>query len=158
VTGEFFPGLRVVDSIHPAVVTVPIGLLVASVALDFLGVVSRRVDPQAAGRWTLWLGTATMGIALYTGNAAEEAAEPYMSDTAKAIMETHHTLGFVTLGIGVALSLWRFLDGAVVPVRWRLAYIAITLGMLATLLIGADLGGHLVFGHGVGVRAVRPTR
>ena len=58
---------------------------------------------------------------------------------------------------GVALSVWRFLDGAALPARWRPAYLAMTLGMLTTLLIGADLGGHLVFGHGVGLHTVAPT-
>jgi uncharacterized membrane protein len=157
VTGWLFAGLRGIDSIHPAVVALPIGLLVAGVILDLIGVASRRDDPQVAGRWALWLGTATMGVALYTGLAAEEAAEPHMSAAAKAIMETHHNLGFVTLGIGVALSAWRLLDGPALPARWRPAYVAITLGMLATLLIGADLGGHLVFGHGVGVRSAAPA-
>ena len=155
VTADLLAGLRDLDSLHPAVVTIPIGLLVGSVLLDLIGLLSRRGDAQTAARWALWLGTAAMGAALYTGHTAEEAAEQYMSSTATAIMETHHTLGFVTLGIGIVLSIWRLFDAA--ALRWRPAYVAITLGLLTTLLMGADLGGHLVFGHGVGLHAVDQT-
>jgi uncharacterized membrane protein len=133
-------------NLHPLLVHFPIALLPVSVALDLLGVVTGRRDAQSAGRWMLWLGTLGAALAVFTGHEAAEALR--VGAAAGALMATHHDVAMGVLAAAAALSLWRLV--APEP-RWRAVYLVVAVGLLAALVVVSDLGGQMVFRHGVAV-------
>jgi uncharacterized membrane protein len=145
-------GLRELPNIHPLVVHFPIVLLPAALALDLAGLAARRGELHRVARWALWLGTVATALAVITGHRGADVVEPYLSAEAAADLSRHHDLGLVTLGTAAAVSLWRLLVRNPFPTRARLAYVALAIGSVATLVVGADLGGRLVYRHGVAVR------
>jgi uncharacterized membrane protein len=150
--GELFSGLRDLPTVHPVFVHVPIVLLPLALILDLTALVSRRVELHRVARWALWLGTVGAGVAALTGHEAEEVVEQYLSEPAAATFEWHHDLGFITLGIAATASLWRLVVRQPFPSRGRFLYVVLAIASVATLIVGADLGGRLVYQHGVGVR------
>ena len=148
-----FGGLRELPNIHPLVVHFPIVLLPLALLLDLVALATHRAELHRVARWTLWLGTVAAAAAVLSGHEGEEVVESFLSDEAHAALSRHEDLGFITLGIAGAASLWRLLVRAPFPTRVRLAYLALAIASVATLVMGADLGGHLVYQHGVGVRA-----
>src|SRR5262249_38454481 len=137
-------------NVHPLLVHFPIALLPVSVGLDLLGAVMKRRDAETAARWTLWLGAVGAALAVYTGHGAAEALQPRVSAEAQALLSTHHHLAIGVLAAAFALSLWRLFVPAP-PRRWHAAYLVVAVGLVAALVIVSDLGGQLVFLHGVAV-------
>ena len=146
---DVLAGLFELPNLHPVVVPVPIGLLAGSVLLDLLAFATGAPQLWTTGRWTLWLGTLGLGLAILTGDPAAESVGPFLGADAEALMERHHELGMIALVACGILSVWRL----VAPARWRAQYLLLAAATLAIVAIGADLGGLLVFRHGVGVRA-----
>lgn len=144
--------MTALPNVHPLLVHFPIALLPVSVALDLLGTVTGRRDADTAGRWTLWLGTVGAALAVYTGHEAAEALQPHVGAEAGALMATHHDVAMIVLAAATALSLWRVVVHEPTR-RWRAAYLIVTVGLLAALVIVCEIGGRMVFVHGVGVRA-----
>lgn len=145
-------GLRGLPNVHPLVVHLPIVLLPLGLGLDLLGASIKRRDVQLAGRWALWAGTLGAAVAFYTGHAAAELAQPYLSEEAAALVRTHHNLGLATFVASVILSLGRFFAVERFPMPLRVAYLALAGVVVATLVVGADVGGQLVYRHGVAVQ------
>lgn len=145
-------GLRGLPNVHPLVVHVPIVLLPLGLGLDLLGAAIKRTDLQTAGRWALWAGTLGAAVAFYTGHEAAELAEPYVSEPASALVRTHHNLGLATLVASVVLSLARLFSFEQFPIPLRIGYLALAGFVVGTLVVGADVGGQLVYRHGVAVQ------
>jgi uncharacterized membrane protein len=149
---DLFAGLRELPNLHPVVVHFPIALLPAALGLDLLGWLFGSRDLHAAGRWALWLGTLSAVAAVVTGLDGAEHVHAYVSDAAEELMETHESLQLGTLGAALGLSLWR-LVARPFPTRGRLVYLLLAAAMVATMTVASDLGGQMVFLHGVAVRA-----
>ena len=137
---------------HPPAVHFPLVLLPISVALDLLGVVRARRHLDVAARWALWLGTLGAAVAVYTGHEAADVLRPGVGIDAGGVMTTHHDVAMAALVAAAVLSLWRLVLPDPGTRRWRAVYLAIALGLLGALAVTADLGGRLVFVHGVAVR------
>src|ERR1043166_4953694 len=146
-----FAGLREVPNIHMIVVHFPIALLPVSLGLDVLGRVFGSRDLHAAGRWTLWIGTLAAGAAVWSGLEGADDVHAYVTDAADELMDLHQNLQLGTLGAAIGLSLWR-LVARPFPDRGSLVYLLIALAMNVNLVVASDLGGQMVFMHGVAVR------
>ena len=136
--------------VHPILVAFPIALLALTPVLDLLPLLGVLGDAAGAAYLCELAGLVGGGLAIVTGFAdfmkipqAEKAAAK------TAIIHASLALGMLSL-FGIAFALRGARTAEVHP------------GVLALEVAGAALigvtgwfGGHLVFGHGVGVDAAR---
>ena len=140
---------------HALIVHLPIGLLVTAFVADLIATVHR--DPASVVTVSTGLyiaGTLTLVAAFLTGRSA--APEVYTPGMAQAIVARHWDwalwcvwyFGLLTAGrVGL-----RFAAGA--PRRTSTVALAVAgLAGLVLLTNTAELGGRLVYQHGVGVAA-----
>ncbi len=138
--------------LHPILVHFPIALLLTSVLFDATGAVTKREAMREGGLWLLILGLLGGASAAVAGTFAEEAAEK--AGVAKSLIETHETLAFLTLGIFGALLAYRLV------LRNRFATVTLAVYLIGAVIGAGTLsatgyfGGHLVYEHGAGVKAV----
>lgn len=142
-------GAKELINIHPLFVHFPIALLLTSTAFYFLGTLFRKQDLFAAGKWELYLGTLSAAVTVWTGLQAANTV-PHSGGTHE-IMMAHQYFGFAVLGLSALLSLWVLISKANIPSKGRIFFLAGLLLLSAVLTQGADLGGRMVFLHGVGV-------
>lgn len=129
--------------LHPVAVHFPIALLCAGWVA---GVRGRRTEAAAeAASWLLWAGTLWAWAALGLGLLAAKTA-PHVPP-AWETLNLHETLGWWTVGLFTALSLWRWRWGRKAEVYFLAAWLAACGVLLAT----GYQGGELVFKHGMGV-------
>jgi uncharacterized membrane protein len=136
-------------NLHPLAVHFPIALLPLAVGLDLLGIVHGRTELRAVARWTLWLGTLGAAVAVLTGHEAADVLRPEVGTQAGTLMTTHHDVAMGVLGAAAVLSVWRLIGAE----RARALYLAVAVALVAAVVVVADLGGRMVFVHGVAVRA-----
>ncbi len=142
-------------NLHALIVHLPIGLLVTAVLADLVATLRR--DPSTVVRVSTGLyiaGTVTLVAAFLTGRSAAPAV--YTPGMAQAIVARHWDwalwcvwyFGLLTVGrVGLRLA-------ARAP--RRTSAVALALAGLAGLVLltnTAELGGRLVYQHGVGVAA-----
>lgn len=138
--------------LHAALNDLPAALLLMAVLFDVLGVVNHRDSLKAAGFWCLIGGVLGGGLAGFAGWMAESAA-PH-DDAAHAVMETHETMAWITLGVFGVLAAWRLVR-RVIGRREQVVFTTAGVIGVVLLVITARLGGSLVFDHGVGVRGAQ---
>ena len=155
--------MTALPNLHPALVHFPIAL--SAVALLFDAVVwirwySASTDRSAAALWIL--AAAGAGASYAAGRAAADGAGA-LSAVAEATLVSHADAGLATvsaLGVLALLRAWLARRGAV-EARGRrdpLRIVALLGALMVQGLVAytADLGGALVFRHGVAV-SERPT-
>lgn len=149
---KFLPGLQALPNIHPLLVHFPIVLLPLFLVLDLEAAALRheRLAQLAAGM--LYLGTISAVATIATGLQA--GATVAHGPAVHAILERHEQIGVTVAALAVGLSLWRLIAHGRYSAIGRGLHLAIAGVMVALLVVGADLGGYMVYGHGVGVRAV----
>ena len=132
--------------LHPSIVHLPLVLLPAAAAVDFMAALAprdRRLDATGRGLW--W---ATAGGGLLVGLAGMAASQEIelRSDRARDMMFLHGigNLGLVLSAFGVAA--WRARN------RASLTSAAAGLAAAAASAYTAYLGGALVYSHGAGVK------
>jgi len=145
-------------SLHPAVIHFPIALAVVALAVDIAGLALRRqvwLDPAAALLWTL----AALGsvAAVLSGDSAASG----MWDTSgatQAAMADHEQLGQLTMITLLVIAALRLVvvwlaraDQQVRPRLLRLVVLAASILAQLLLVRTADMGGALVYRHGLGV-------
>jgi uncharacterized membrane protein len=150
---DLLPGLREIPNVHVIVVHFPIALLPVALGFDLLGRLTGSRELHAVGRWTLWAGTLAAALAVWSGLAGENDVHPYVTEAAEEIIEQHERLQLGTLGAAIGLSLWRAFARAPFPERGGVVYFLLAAAMVANLVVASDLGGQMVFEHGVAVRA-----
>ncbi len=134
--------------LHAALNDLPAALLLFAVLFDFLGAVNKRDSLRAAGFWCLLAGVAGGLLAAGAGLLAENSVEH--SERAHELMETHRTLALVTLGVFLALVVWRLLRPILQP-RQQAVYLVVGLAGVILLVATGRIGGGLVFDHGLGI-------
>ncbi len=155
------PPLPPWDSLHPAVVHLPIGILLAAPLLIVLALLwpQQRGGLMLAALLAIGLGLASMQLAIITGQAANEAVV-YPTDEAKAVYHEHrdlaHTARLVYAGItGVLLSVTAavLIRGPKAPrlIVWGGSLLVLAGCIAGSLLIAniGHLGGRLVHQYGV---------
>ena len=137
-------------AIHPAVVHLPIALLLLNLALtlQYLRAPDPFLDRAAYG--TLVLGWWAALAAVLTGTVATAIEWP-LQEGELAWLNAHAAGGFAVLLVyGRALNLRRREPGLLAGPR-RQQYLLLLLAGAAILALDGWIGGHLVYRLGVGV-------
>lgn len=132
--------------LHPSLVHFPIALLPTSVGADLLGRVTGDDRLHDLGRLTIPLAAVGAALAGIAGFMAQE--EVVVEGGAHPVLVTHRTLNVGVLGTLVAMA-WRRTRRE----RPGWGYLGAGLATISAMSYSAYLGGHMVYEHGVGVRA-----
>lgn len=135
--------------LHAALNDLPTALLLAAVFFDLLGAATRRVLFRQVGFWIIVVGAIGGVAAVLSGLQAEEQIDH--GDAVHRVMETHETLGLVTLGIFGVLAVWRIFRENRMGAAERSVALAVSLGGLGVLIATSVYGGRLVFDHAAGI-------
>jgi uncharacterized membrane protein len=139
---------------HPLTVHLPLALLLLAAAAEAIYLFTRRPLPDTLSRWFLYLGALGAALAAATGWLAFDRVAP-VRDAAGHLLE-HRTFGFVTLGVAVALALWRWASARSGGPRPRALFAAALAALSILLFVTGREGGELVYGHGVGTALTAP--
>lgn len=146
------PGVAAMSNIHPLVVHFPIALLSLFILLDVFGWLLRKQAWRRFAGGLLYLGTVTAGLAVIAGLIAEETVAH--GQNVHEILEKHELFGFSILTLSAVLSIWRFFSGGLVKGAANILYFLFSIILMVLIIIGADLGGLMVYKYGVAVEAV----
>lgn len=149
---ELMPGIAALPNLHPLLVHFPIALLTAFFLLDAAACLLRKPAWRDGASWFLYSGTVFAGLTVVAGMQA--AATVPHGDDVHLIMEQHEHLGLAVLTVALVLSSWRLLARRVVEQLFNGLYLLLAAMLVVLLASTADLGGLMVYGHGVGVAPV----
>jgi len=150
---DLLPGLTALSTnVHPMIVHFPIALLTCYFLLDCLGALRHKPQLRLIARWQLYLGASGAIAAAASGMVAANSV-PHGADVHQ-IMEVHERIGITIAGLSSLLAIWRFiikdrLEGLAQPFHFILGAI-----LIACITFGADLGGLMVYRHGVAVQSL----
>jgi uncharacterized membrane protein len=132
--------------VHPIVVAFPIALLGLTPILDALSLLGVMADGAGAAYLCEAAGLIGGGLAILTG-FADFVKIPQSEKAAAKTAIIHASLGLSMLGLfGIAFALRGGRMAAATP-----GPLALEAAGAAVLAVTGWFGGHLVFGHGVGV-------
>jgi len=152
--------LTALPNLHPALFHFPVALAFTALALDLFSLlVPRRIWPERAAA-ALYALAAAGAVAAYLAGRQAADGLGQIPVQAEAVLSRHADLGLWTMAVLLAAAVLRVTASvrtANLPVaRFGVLRAAALLAMLgASALVGvtADLGGALVFRHGVAVAA-----
>jgi len=161
---EFLNGLLPgLPNLHPAVVHFPLALLPAAVLFDLILLVRARAAwADRAAAWLYALAAIGAVAAARVGEAAEDSVG-VLAPAARAVLHEHERLAdravwlLVIVAILRAFAAWRDRRTGVVP-RGVLRILLLAGGLAGVALLASvgDLGGRMVYRHGVAVTAPPP--
>lgn len=147
-----------VPSLHVVAVHFPIAFLTLAPLLDIACLLFRNrvwLDRAAAAMYLL--GTLGAGAAYLLGEKASEALES-IAPAAESVLADHEAQAVITLALLAVATLLRLMvtwlgrdDRRIKIGIFRLLALPAILAAVAMLALTADLGGQLVYRHGVGV-------
>jgi uncharacterized membrane protein len=147
------PGLFNMDNIHPLLVHFPLAFLSTFFVLDLVGTLAKKQHWRNVASWLLYLGTVA---ALFTVIAGFMAANSVAhGDNVHDIMERHEHLGVSVLSLSILLSVWRLKSGGVIQGGANGFFLALSTLLCVLMMLGADLGGLMVYKYGVAVEAAK---
>ena len=147
-------------NLHPALIHFPIAAVTLGLLADVglaLRIVPARFDPAAAA---LWAVAALSGLAAYLSGEAAHDALPALGEVIHEAVESHEHAALPALVALFAVALLRIGDLWMAArsgsERRALRWTGLALALVAQGLVlrAADLGGALVYRHGVAVEAV----
>jgi uncharacterized membrane protein len=152
---QIMPGIFALGSnLHPVIVHFPIALLTVFYCLDIVGALSHRQTLRQTASLMLYCGTVGAVLAAAAGLYAASIV-PH-GEVVHEIMEWHGRFGLTVAGLAVVLAIWRGfsrnITGMALGLHWFLATV-----MMVCLLLGGDLGGAMVYEHGVAVHNLQTT-
>ena len=150
----------VLGQLHPFVLHFAVGLLLAAVGCDVLGLLLRREALLLAGRWNTLFGAGAAALSVLTGLLAAATIEPFALAGAP-LLQLHRALGLLLVALWIPLAIWRAASKVALPLRLRTIYLTIAFVGAAMVLIQSGLGSAMVYRHGVGLSGsarVNPQR
>jgi len=145
---QWFPGVATLGyNVHPALVHFPIAFLSVFFLLEIVGLRRDRLRQTASAM--LYCGTLGALLAAAAGLYAANTV-PH-GDAVHDIMEWHERLGLAVASLAIILSVWRLMAKQVPVGMEKALFLLLSTIMTASLVFGADLGGLMVYGHGVAV-------
>ncbi len=155
ILNTFLLGFTELANYHPLFVHFPIALLTTFFFLDLVGSLLNNDNMRNGASWALYLGT--IG-ALITVAMGYQAAETVAHGTAvHPIMEQHKTYGLTLTTLAVILSLWRLLANHFIKGFANILHLLLAAIVCGFVVLGADLGGLMVYKYGVSVESVTPA-
>jgi uncharacterized membrane protein len=149
----WFPGVQALASnVHPLIVHFPIAFLIVFFFMDLVAVIWRRPALRYVASWMLYLGAFGAVVAAIAGLIAE--ATVAHGETVHEILEWHARLGLTVASLSMALVLWRIMAKGRFSPMANAFHLSLSAIVVLAILLGADLGGLMVYQHGVGVKAV----
>jgi uncharacterized membrane protein len=144
------------NPLHPAIVHLPIVLTLLGTVLALLSIITRRLRLPLYAALILVLAAIGAQVAVSTGDAQDQLFSTLTTEQ-KTFVEAHSDMGengrtalIVAAALAlIALALHRF--GAS---RRFFAVLTTLAGCVACFFVlrAAQLGGHLVYQHGIGVQ------
>jgi uncharacterized membrane protein len=139
----------VVHLVHPQFVHFAVAFLLAGSVAEAWGILGDRRRLERFGGRLVLLGTVALVPTVVSGFVAHISLAPPV--VARAAISRHELLGLVTLAAYLVSTLWKAWDGGRVRETAIAAYAVWILGAAGALVATAWLGGHMVYGLGVGV-------
>ena len=149
------PGISGLVNIHPVIVHFPIAFLCIFLLIDLAGLLFKKENWRYFASGLLYLGTISAAAAVAAGLLAEGSVEH--GENVHLIMERHQFIGISVLCISIFLSLWRLLSGGIIKGFANLFFLLFAVLLNILIILGADLGGMMVYKHGVAVEAVEDS-
>jgi len=149
------PGFSSMVNVHPLIVHFPIAFIVAFFLVDLIGSIIRKDNWRKLAGGLLYLGTIAAAAAVFAGFLAAASVEH--GDNVHLILERHKNFGISVLSLSVVLSIWRLLSGGVIKGVSNIVFLLFAALLNILIMLGADLGGLMVYKHGVAVEAVEET-
>ncbi len=149
------PGIAEMANIHPLLVHFPIAFLSAFFLLDLFGTLLQKENWRQLATGLLYLGTLGAMMAVAAGLIASSTIEH--GENVHAIMSRHQSLGITVMAMSILLSIWRALSGGIVHGVANIVFILLAGLLNFLMLLGADLGGLMVYKYGVAVEPVKLT-
>lgn len=147
------PGISSMDNIHPLLVHFPLAFLSTFFVLDVVGTLAKKQHWRNVASWLLYFGTVAAVFTVIAGFIA--ASSVAHGEEVHAIMERHEHFGVSVLSLAILLSAWRLKSGGVIQGGAN-SFFLILAGLLCGLMmLGADLGGLMVYKYGVAVKAAQ---
>jgi len=147
------PGIAAMDNIHPVLVHFPIAFLAAFFALDLIATLAKKQQWRDVASWLLYLGAVFAVFTVIAGfNAAGSVAH---GEDVHPIMEQHKDFGITVLSLAIFLSIWRAVSGGVIQGIANIFFLVLAAAMFTVMLLGADLGGLMVYQYGVAVKSLQ---
>ena len=144
-----FSGLQEGYNVHPAFVHFPIALFPVALFFYGFGFLFKKESLRVAGRGCLYFATISSLVAVITGLVAEDSF-PH-NEIIHHMMQTHKTIGFTLLAVGLILLIWSFRQTDHRPKAEPLFLVVLAVAVLITLLNG-DLGSRMVYTQGAAVK------
>jgi len=149
------PGISSMANIHPVVVHFPIALLVMFFIVDLVASILQKDSWRQVATGMLYLGTIAAGVSVAVGLMAAGSVEH--GDNVHLIMERHKLIGISILCLSLMLSIWRLLSGGAIKGVTNIIFLIFAVVLNILIMLGADLGGLMVYKYGVAVEAVELT-
>jgi uncharacterized membrane protein len=148
---SLMPGISGMDNLHPLLVHFPIAFLSVFFALDLVATLAKKTQWRSVASWFLYIGTVAAILTVITGLIAADSVAH--GEDVHGIMEHHETIGISVLALAIVLSLWRMKSGALIRGGVNGFFLVLSSFLFVLILLGADLGGFMVYKYGVAVDA-----
>ncbi len=152
---SLLPGIAGMDNIHPLLVHFPIAFLSVFFILDVIGTLAKKPQWRAVAGWFLYIGSIAAVFTVIAGFIA--AGSVIHGGNVHEIMESHEHFGLSVLSLSIALSAWRIKSGGLIRGGANSLFLLLAAMLCVLMLLGADLGGLMVYQYGVAVKAVPVT-
>ncbi|MEQ1528110.1 MAG: DUF2231 domain-containing protein, partial [Methylococcales bacterium] len=154
-SGGFFaallPGVAGMDNMHPLLVHFPIAFLTGFFLLDVIGSLADKPNWRVVASGLLYLGAVSAFFTVLAGFLAANSVAH--GENVHAIMENHERIGIGILILAVLLSVWRIVAG-LLKGGANVFFLLMAALLSGLVVLGADLGGLMVYQYGVAVQAV----
>ena len=149
---ELLPGIHGLVNLHPLFVHFPIVLLPLAFITDLLAVMLKKTAWRDYASSLLYTGTGLAVVTVMSGLLAAKSI-PH-GEGVHEIMETHEHLAILILLLSAGLTVWRITANHTWQQSAHYGFLACA-GLVSLLVMfTADLGGLMVYQHGVAVAPV----
>lgn len=142
-------------NVHPLLVHFPIAFLFGFVLTEIYGMLFKKKDARRLASGLLYLGA--IGAVMTAAAGLFAAATVPHGARVHEIMEWHEKAGLTVAGLSVAMALWRRFGGIPAAAMSQTLSIFLMLILAVVLFLGADMGGMMVYKHGVAVQDLQTT-
>jgi uncharacterized membrane protein len=137
-------------NLHPLLLHFPIAFVFGFIFTEVYGVIFKKNGARQWASGLLYLGGIGALVADVSGLIAAETV-PHGAQVHE-IMQWHQRAGITVAVLTVALGIWRRLGGIPQSAMATTLSTVWTLVIGVILFLGADMGGMMVYQHGVGVK------